>query len=489
MEKREFKNIDMVAKFSEFQVINKDFTRCRCNVFYTGRNRNYSDITESALEKFISRKGYANVPVVAHLMKDDDGNYYIGGHDRKIIISNSGIDFIDETVPFGVIPEDCNPSMDMITEKSGEQRKYFSVDVILWTHRYPIMEASFGDEIYFNQSMEITYDEYENDGDYTVIKDFSMSALCLLNRKIGNAGHGENVEPCFESSVVKKFSVDGNEFKQNFELMLQTLKQYEAAENDNSNTKGDAKMDKSKIVEKLNEYTYQNVLGETAAKYALIDITDTSIGVVDRSDNKVYSFSCAEVDGSIVIDEDSKKECAFTFKDCEDITEKCFDYNAEITAIAANAGKSVEMSVAKSFAEEYTDKIKEIADKFETLSAEFEKVSAELEKYKKAEREQLETEKHEQIDSLINEYSKKIGKMSEFLIYRARQDLYSRDIEDIQRDLTIMAGKAMMDKNKVQDNTYKPTSCGVSFSLGNSKVNKYAQENRYGNLFAGIMDK
>ena len=130
MENIELKSIDMTAKFSKFQVINKDFTRCRCNIFYTGRNRNYSDITKEALQKFINRKGYANVPVVAHLFKDDNGNYRVGGHDSKIILSSEGIEFIDETVPFGVIPEDCNPSMDLITERSGEQREYFSVDVI-----------------------------------------------------------------------------------------------------------------------------------------------------------------------------------------------------------------------------------------------------------------------------------------------------------------------------------------------------------------------
>ena len=153
MENKELKSIDMTAKFSNFQVINKDFTRCRCNVFYTGRNRNYSDITEEALQKFIARKGYANVPVVAHLFKDENGKYRVGGHDSKVILSNEGIEFVNECVPFGVIPEDCNPSMDLITERSGEQRQYFSVDIILWTHRYPIMEAAFSDEVYFNQSM------------------------------------------------------------------------------------------------------------------------------------------------------------------------------------------------------------------------------------------------------------------------------------------------------------------------------------------------
>lgn len=488
MDKKEFKNIDMVAKFSEFQVINKDFTRCRCNVFYTGRNRNYSDITENALEKFISRKGYANVPVVAHLMKDDDGNYYIGGHDRKIIISNSGIDFVDETVPFGVIPENCNPSMDLITEKSGEQRKYFSVDVILWTHRYPIMEASFGDEIYFNQSMEINFDDYEYDGDYTVIKDFSMSALCLLNRKIGNTGYGENVEPCFESSVVKKFSVDESKFKQNFELMLQTLKQYEVVENDNSNTKGELKMDKSKIIAKFSEFTYQNVLGETVAKYVLIDVTDTSVGVIDREDNKSYSFNWTANDDDVVVDFDNKKECVITYRDFAEGEVDVFDYAKEIGFASDIASKLKESQVAKSFAEEYTPKINEVTTAYAQLKSEYDTAMVELENYRKADAERLKAEKHAQVDSLLDTYAKKIGKMAEFLCYRASVD-YSKDIEDIQRDLTIMAGKAMMDKNKVQETAYNPTSCGVSFSLGNSKVNKYAQEDRYGDLLKNVMDK
>lgn len=488
MDNKEFKNIDMVAKFSKFQVINKDFTRCRCNVFYTGRNRNYSDITENALEKFIARKGYANVPVVAHLMKDDDGNYYIGGHDRKIIISNSGIDFIDETVPFGVIPEDCNPSMDLITEKSGEQRKYFSVDVILWTHRYPIMEASFGDEIYFNQSMEINFDEYEYDGDYTVIKDFSMSALCLLNRKVGNSGSGENVEPCFESSVVKKFSIDESKFKQNFELMLQTLKQYEAVENDNSNTKGEVKMDKSKIIAKFSDFTYQNVLGETVAKYVLIDITDTSVGVIDREDNKSYSFNWTANDDDVVVDFENKKECVMTYRDFTEGEVDVFDYAKEISLACDVSSKLKESQVAKSFAEEYTTKINDVTTAYSQLKSEYDVAMVELENYRKADAERLKAEKHAQVDSLLDTYAKKIGKLAEFLCYRASVD-YSKDIDDIQRDLTIMAGKAMMDKNKGQDNTYNPTSCGVAFALGNSNVNKYAQEDRYGDLLKNVMNK
>ena len=64
LDNKDFKNIDMTTKFSDFQVLNPDFTRCKCNVFYTGKNRNYTIITDEALHKLIERKGYANVPIV-----------------------------------------------------------------------------------------------------------------------------------------------------------------------------------------------------------------------------------------------------------------------------------------------------------------------------------------------------------------------------------------------------------------------------------------
>lgn len=468
-------NIDTTAKFSNFQVINKDFTRCRCNIFYTGRNRNRSDITEEALNNLIARKGYANVPVVAHLMKDSDGNYRVGGHDSKIILSNEGIEIIDECVPFGVIPEDCNPSMDLIMERSGEQRKYFSVDVILWTHRYPIMEATYSDEIYFNQSMEVVYDNYDFDEDgYVVVKDFSLSALCLLNRSL-NAD--ENVEPCFESSAVKKFSINEDTFKKNFEIMLEKLKSYELEDysiqknNSKNKQKEERTMDFSKITEKLSAYTYENTIGETVSKYSLIDATETSIGVVDREDNKVYSFDCTEADGEIVIDMDSKTECSMTYKTIPE--NNAFDYSNEIIL----AQKTREAELSKSFSDEYNAKIDEVTNAYAHLKADYDSMAAEYEKYKAADEARIEKEKHTQIDAIVDKYAKKIGRLPKFLCYRAKID-YSKSAAEIENELILMAGEAMMDTSK-QNFSYNPTITSVPGTKGE----KYSHSDRYGNLF------
>lgn len=480
MDNTELKNINVTSKFTKFQVINKDFTRCRCNVFYTGRNRNYSDITEEALQKFIARKGYANVPVVAHLMKDDDGNYRVGGHDGKIVISNEGIEFVDECVPFGVIPEDCNPSMDVITEKSGEQRKYFSVDLILWTHRYPIMEASYNDEIYFNQSMEISFDDYSYDQDYIVVNDFSMSALCLLNKSQKSS---ENVEPCFESSMVKKFSVDENKFKQNFELLLNTLKQYESGENPVQNKEGVQQMELMKFVETLSQVK----IGETDnAKYRLLSVSDEKVFALDLEDYKAYGFNYAvtseEDKEELVIDFDSK--CEMSLSACDKITEDGF----EEFSIADTMAEKVESEVSKKM-ESYTKKLTDEFDKkydemkasFEELDKEYKAAMEELSAFRAADSARKEKEHKDAIDTVVNDFAKKLGRVPEFLIYKARLD-YSKTVDDVQKELTLMAGKSVMDSQTKANFAYTP----VSTTLSNKNQTKDSSD-RYGNLLDKFM--
>ena len=57
------------------------------------------------------------------------GKPHIGNVYEIILSDANGIEVINECVPFGVIPEDCNPSMDTVIDKSGIAKQYFSVDV------------------------------------------------------------------------------------------------------------------------------------------------------------------------------------------------------------------------------------------------------------------------------------------------------------------------------------------------------------------------
>lgn len=503
MSKQNLKNIEMTAKFSNFEVLNEDFTRCRCSIFYTGRNRNYSDITEAALDKFISRKGYANIPVVAHLMKDDDGNFYVGSHDRKIILSNEGIDFIDETIPYGVIPEDCNPSKDLITEKSGMQRKYFSVDVILWSHRYPIMEASYNDEIYFNQSMEIVFDSCETDSDgYVIVHDFHMSALCLLNKRdsSGTDGNNKNQEPCFESSQVKKFSIDESKFKQNFELMLEKLKQYESdgtnntatttvqnnATNNNPHMEGENKMDLTKFTALLSDIKCE---GNDYIRYELLSADENKIYVFDKEDGyKLYSVEYVMSNDDPVINWNTKTEGDITF------TEKSEEVS-HLTAIYNEINDTLSKKYADDYQVKLDEKIKEVAGEietkytklqgdFETLQNSYSVVKEKLDKFEAIEAEKAKQSHIEAVKETLERFEKKIGKSPEFIYFKAKLENYEDvDLEKLDSDLTMLCGDVLMNSNTKKTFSYNPTS---------TNVNKYSTENeltnRYGHLFDGFVD-
>ena len=499
MNNQELKNIEMTAKFSNFEVLNEDFTRCRCSVFYTGRNRNYSDITENALDKFIARKGYANIPVVAHLMKDDDGNFYVGSHDRKMILSNEGIDFVDETIPYGVIPEDCNPSKDLITEKSGIQRKYFSVDIILWTHRYPIMEASYNDEIYFNQSMEIVFDSCETDSDgYVVVHDFHMSALCLLNKRdsSGTDGNNKNQEPCFESSQVKKFSIDESKFKQNFELMLEKLKQYESdgttttvqnnATNNNPHMEGENEMDLTKFTALLSDIKCE---GNDCVRYELLSADENKIYVFDKEDGyKLYSVEYVMSNDDPVINWNTKTEGDITF------TEKSEEVS-HLTAIYNEINDTLSRKYAADYQVKLDEKIKEVSGEietkytklqgdFETLQNSYSVVKEKLDKFEAIEAEKAKQSHIEAVKETLERFEKKIGKSPEFIYFKAKLENYEDvDLEKLDSDLTMLCGDVLMNSNTKKTFSYNPTS---------TNVNKYSTENeltnRYGHLFDGFVD-
>ena len=479
MENKELKSIDMTAKFSNFQVINKDFTRCRCNVFYTGRNRNYSDITEEALQKFIARKGYANVPVVAHLFKDESGKYRVGGHDSKLILSNEGIEFVNECVPFGVIPEDCNPSMDLITERSGEQRQYFSVDIILWTHRYPIMEAAFSDDVYFNQSMELNFDEISMDGDYTVVHDFSMSALCLLNRSLSP---DQNCEPCFESSRVKSFSLDEDKFKQNFELMLDKLKQYESATAVHDKETNNKPNKEEKVImdfKKINDALSTAKIGESDVnKYRLLNVTDSKVFALDMEDYKPYGFDYAvTTEGeaeNIVIDFESKVEMSLSATD--KITEENFeefDMKSVIDSTACAMADEKTKENTSILEAEFNKKMEEMKTAYEDVSASYSVAMKKVEEYEAKENEAKAKAHREEVSALFEKYSEKLGKCAEFLVYKAKCNPDEVTLDEVSEKLTLMVGKFTMESNTKKNFSYNPTETGVAGRKNETIENKY----------------
>lgn len=199
-------SLPMNSRFEKIEQINSEFTRCKCYIMALGKNANGSFIgreaTENALESF------KNIPVIAHLYEDENGALHAAGHEMKLVENDGGYEWRTVCRPYGVVP-DCEFSFEDVTEADGTVSTYLTGEVILWSGKYPeIMDATYSDTSYFNQSMEIKVldsAEYSEDSNYIDIKAFNASALCLL----GKSDEEEyNVKPCFPSASVIPFALD-----------------------------------------------------------------------------------------------------------------------------------------------------------------------------------------------------------------------------------------------------------------------------------------
>lgn len=496
--------LGFTSKLSDFEIVNQEFIRCKCYMLATGDNVNGSDITLEAVQKAMARGEFYNKPVIAHLYQDpeDNNKWRVGGHDSKWIITNTSFDIVNECIPFGCIPESANLQLEEVLEADGEtMNTYLTCQIILWTGRYNIMDAAYSDDIYFNQSCELSINEYHyKNNDVLSIDDFTFSALCLLNKSSDNS---KNVRPCFPSCRVEKmkaFSIDTDKFKQNFELMLEKLKQYESdgtstsattavqnnATNNNPHMEGENKMDLTKFTTLLSDIKY----GDGCIKYSLLGADENSIFVVDREDGyRVYSVGYAEVDNNIVINWNEKTEGNIAYTEKPENEEKSNmsvfydEMNEKLTdKIKAEYEVKLEEKV-NAISADAESRLSEMKTNYEDLQNSYTVAKEKLDKFEAIEAEKAKEAHINAVNETLERFEKKIGKTPEFIYYKAKVDYEKVDIEAMEKELTLMTGDLLMNqKGSSKTFSYNPTSTNVKTVTNNET------SSRYGNLLDGYMD-
>ncbi len=204
------KDARLLAKFSNIQKFNSQFSKCNVAIAYAGDNRNYTSISKETFENMIP--SLYGVPVVGEWKESNED---FGSHGGKIEISDEGINYVETTKPYGFVDSQAKVWWEEITEEDGTVNEYLMTECFLWTGRYPEVEKVL--EGNCNQSMEISVSdgEYRDDG-YFDIKSAEFSALCIL---------GQEIIPCFESAGFSQFNLNKDEFKHEFNLMVKELKQ------------------------------------------------------------------------------------------------------------------------------------------------------------------------------------------------------------------------------------------------------------------------
>ena len=454
---------------NSMKTLNKQFALVDILLCYHGDNRNRTSMSKEVIETALP--SLYGVPIVGEYIYLDDGSQDFGSHGGKIILSDKGIKFEDTTKPYGFITKDAveNAKWVTVTEKDGfTQHEYLELKgCIIWAKRYEEV-SSLLDKNY-GQSMEIEiqsgrYDE----NDYYVIEDMTFSAACIL----GSNPDGTDVEPCFESACIgRHYELDS--FKQEFSLMLDEYKKFSSSEPNNHKTNKEEK--KFMDLEKLNTFLSTFKLSDdenSSDKYALVgNPTESAFTVLDKEDYKLYSVEFAlDDDQNIVADWDGKTEKKFSVVDAE--TENALfigdviDFN-KVVAEKVDA-RAVEINNSfKAEIEKLGNDYKLLEDKLgvaETKVAEYEAKEAKAQK-----------EAHiAEVNGIVTEFSKKLGRNAKFLIYKAKLDAEHASVDEVTKDLTLMVGQEMVDGKA--NFSYQPQETKVT-----SKENNEVQS-RYGNL-------
>lgn len=498
------------------KVENSEFVAGTALIAHTDKNRNYSDIPESAFET--AMPSLALVPIVGHWIGEKQN---FGGHDLTVEISAGQLIFKDNTVPYGVVKENHNAEWVEI-EENGVMRKYLKVDVILWYGRYPEQVQKVIDTGVW-QSMEINIGEYEEDGNYIKIKSFEYSALCLLGKDIdvdGKKGE-DNVEPCFPNAsvTVNKFMASDN-FKEQYEKLIFSISQSQKNNSDiNSGKEGGKQMDEKlellakynltvedldfdiseitldELDVKLQEFTKQSDEPEEKLsfsatynqKFKALDNALDPIIVKDDEGNYVsetYFYVC-----------DFSDEYVFVAKTVWDAngyerTYGRFTYTFDESAVTASITSEFEKMITDVWLTQ--SEYDALMSEREAKQAEFEALKSEVETYKatitmlEAEKSELQEYKSDvetkikqaEVDEVLSDFEAELGDNEEYIAIKDKALEYN--IEDLQKELYALLGKVKYAKPTKQPKKQSFSSkVSVTSDSGSEKSGYYGSAEKY----------
>lgn len=449
---------------SSMKQLNKQFALVDILLCYHGKNRNMTAMTKEVIEAALP--SLYGIPIVGEYIYLDDGSQDFGSHGGKIIISDKGIKFEDTTKPYGFITKEAvdNAKWVTITEKNGiQQHEYLELkNCIVWEKRYEEVSALLDKNYGQSMEIEISSGDYDSDGYYN-IKEMTFSAACIL----GSNPDGTDVIPCFESACIgRHYELDS--FKKEFALMLDEYKK-----STNEPNKEEKKfMDLEKLKSFLSTFTVGE--GEDATdQYALISATENSFTVMDKHDClKVYTVEFAlDDDGNIAADWDGKVEKKFSVVDFE--TENAvsmndlIDFNKVIDKCAEEKAFSITEELTATFNEDINARDAAYAE----LNDKYTAASTRLSEYESADAESKRLAHKNEIDTIVADFAKKIGRSPKFLVYKAKLNADEVTTEQVMHDLTLMAGQEMV--NKSASFSYQPQDTNVASKNDDEVINRY----------------
>ncbi len=465
------KNKQLIAKFSNIQKFNSQFSKCNVAVAYHGDNRNFSSISKEVFEKMIP--SLYGIPVVGEWKEID-----YGSHGGKIEISDEGVNYIETTKPYGFIDSQAKVWWENVTEEDGTVNEYLFTECFLWTGRYPEAEKVLDGNS--NQSMEIQVKSGESrDDGYFDITDAEFSALCIL---------GESVEPAFESSGFKQFNLDKETFKAEFNLMVKELKQsaFEGGENVTKNPIEEIKDEvfEEEVVENVIEVTegttdetVEEVDTEEETTEEVTEVTETDV-VAEEKFTKMFELSHDDIRSKLYtllykVEEDNDDyyyiqkvyDNYFIYGGWDD--DSCYKQGYIATDVdVAFEGERVEMFIEYLTADEL--------EELNNMRTNYGLVLSENEELKSFKADVLSQQKSNEIEDVFNKYSTLLD-VADF--EDLKENALSMEIETLEKELSFRLVQKKFDFSKI----VKKDSTKIAIKEDNDVKEPYGSASVYFN--------
>lgn len=449
-------SITFKAKVKPIKPVNEEFTLCKAYVMGLGVNRNFSYISREATDAALPTLGYC--PVVGHLIRKEDGTYYMGSHDYTI---TEDWELKSITVPYGVVVEDSFDYEDV--EEFGETVTYLTANIILWTGRYEdLNSAIYSDDFYFNQSMEINpkqWRNYKEDSNYTDIVDYSFSALCLLGKADSESTNGhtdenEHSEPCFISASVIPIEFSKSEFAEAMNEMKEKLSF--CLKNQSSTTVTDVTMEVD-----IDKNNGGSTMAEEIKNEVVDEVTET---VVEETLEETVENTVEDVAEEVV--EETTDETT------EEIVDETVEENKEDASTEEVVEETTEETVVEESNEDYSVLYSELKEKYDALENEV----VSLREYKQTKESE---ERKCAEDALFADYEETIGETEEFKSLKEKASEFSLDA--LKKECLCIVGMYSM--------TNKTKETNKSDSLKFSLEPETSEDEPYGGLMKKYLHK
>lgn len=164
---------------------NESFLKLRLRVCHDGISPNKTHFTKEVMED--AKETIKNKPILAHVKYDDDGKPTLGSHDYHVEedrLNEGEYKIIYDEQPIGVIPEDCN-----FTIEEYDGKNYVFVDAYIWRNYSNYAEQLLEDSINTKLSMEISIPDdkisFNAKEKYWDISEFKFRGVTMLNDNLG----------------------------------------------------------------------------------------------------------------------------------------------------------------------------------------------------------------------------------------------------------------------------------------------------------------